>query len=109
MNTINDTQCNNEPTEEIMVACDICLKEVPASEVKNCEATDYVRHFCGLECYEKWRMNLQIRAVKILDSAHPQTSRRFPGLDHGIYIRSLRGTGSRISAFPASQIITGFQ
>ena len=56
MNTINDTQCNNEPTEEIMVACDICLKEVPASEVKNCEATDYVRHFCGLECYEKWRM-----------------------------------------------------
>jgi hypothetical protein len=55
MNTINDMQCNDEPTEGIMVACDICLKEVPASEAKNCEATDYVIHFCGLECYEKWR------------------------------------------------------
>ena len=55
MNTINDLQCNDEPTEGIMMACDICLKEIPASESKNCEATDYVIHFCGLECYEKWR------------------------------------------------------
>ena len=37
------------------VACEICLKEVPTSEATVPEATDYVVHFCGLECYEKWK------------------------------------------------------
>ena len=40
---------NNE-----VIACDVCMKEVPASEAKSEEASDYVRHFCGLDCYEKW-------------------------------------------------------
>jgi len=55
MNTGNDTQGVDEPAEATMVSCDICLKEIPVSEASNCEATDYVIHFCGLECYEKWR------------------------------------------------------
>lgn len=37
------------------VICDICLKEVPITEAVVPEAEDYVVHFCGLECYEKWR------------------------------------------------------
>ncbi|MEW5890131.1 MAG: DUF3330 domain-containing protein [Pseudomonadota bacterium] len=37
------------------VSCDVCLKEVPASEAKIAEAADYVAHFCGLECYAKWK------------------------------------------------------
>jgi hypothetical protein len=37
------------------VTCEICLKEVPITEAKVPEATDYVVHFCGLECYEKWK------------------------------------------------------
>lgn len=37
------------------IACDICLKEVPISEAKTPESVDYVAHFCGLECYDKWR------------------------------------------------------
>ncbi len=37
------------------VQCEVCMKEVPASEAKNEEATDYVAHFCGLNCYEKWK------------------------------------------------------
>lgn len=36
------------------IACDVCMKEVPASEAKNAEVSDYVVHFCGLDCYEKW-------------------------------------------------------
>ena len=36
------------------IACDVCLKEIPKSESKSEEAKDYVRYFCGLECYEKW-------------------------------------------------------
>ena len=37
------------------VQCDVCMKEVPVSEATVPEATDYVVHFCGLECYEKWK------------------------------------------------------
>lgn len=37
------------------VKCDECMKEVPSSEAKSVEASDYVAHFCGLECYDKWR------------------------------------------------------
>lgn len=40
--------------ENEKVECEICLKEIPISESKSSEATDYVIHFCGLECYEKW-------------------------------------------------------
>lgn len=38
-----------------VVKCDVCLKEVPVSEAKNAEAADYVAHFCGLACFDKWR------------------------------------------------------
>lgn len=44
----------NKPAEE-MVACEVCLKEIPASEASSEEARDYVAHFCGLECHEQWR------------------------------------------------------
>lgn len=37
------------------IACEICMKEVPLSEEKNFETTDYFVHFCGIECYEKWK------------------------------------------------------
>ena len=43
------------PVELEHVACEICLKEVPISEATVPEAMDYVAHFCGLECYEKWK------------------------------------------------------
>jgi hypothetical protein len=36
------------------VSCEICLKEVPASEAAMAEARDYVAYFCGLDCYRKW-------------------------------------------------------
>ena len=38
-----------------LVACEVCLKEIPMSESSSCEACDYVAYFCGLDCYEKWR------------------------------------------------------
>lgn len=44
-----------KPTGLILVACEVCLKQVPASEATVPEATDYFVHFCGLECYERWR------------------------------------------------------
>lgn len=44
-----------KPPEDEKVACEICIKEVPKSEAKSEEASDYVHHFCGLECYAKWK------------------------------------------------------
>lgn len=41
--------------QEENVTCEICLKEIPISEAKSEEATDYFLHFCGLDCYEKWK------------------------------------------------------
>lgn len=49
------TRTRDKPVEVEHVACEICLKEVPLSEAKVVEATDYFVHFCGLACYEKWK------------------------------------------------------
>lgn len=40
--------------ETEIIECSECLKEIPASEAKSAEGIDYVAHFCGLECYDKW-------------------------------------------------------
>jgi hypothetical protein len=45
----------DKPAEIELVSCEICLKEIPVSEATVPEATDYFVHFCGLECYEKWK------------------------------------------------------
>jgi Domain of unknown function (DUF3330) len=44
-----------KPTDATLVSCETCLKQVPASEAIVSEASDYFVHFCGLECYEKWK------------------------------------------------------
>lgn len=48
----------SEPTEtpqDQLLQCKTCMKEIPASEAYSVEASDYVSHYCGLECYEQWR------------------------------------------------------
>jgi hypothetical protein len=45
---------NTAPLVE-RVACKMCMKEIPKSEANIAEATDYVAHFCGVACYDKWR------------------------------------------------------
>lgn len=44
-----------KPVEVALVACEMCLKEVPVTEAMVPEASDYFAHFCGLECYQKWK------------------------------------------------------
>ena len=44
-----------QATEVEEVACEVCLKNIPASEAKSEEATYYVAYFCGLDCYDKWK------------------------------------------------------
>jgi len=49
-----------DSSEVEKVSCDICLKEVPISESVIPEAVDYVVHFCGLECYTKWKQESEL-------------------------------------------------
>jgi len=42
-------------SQESLVECEVCLKEIPTSAAKHDETSDYVRHFCGIECYAKWK------------------------------------------------------
>mgnify|MGYP001205298861 FL=1 len=37
------------------VACATCRAEVPLSVAAAGEAGDYVRYFCGLDCFAAWR------------------------------------------------------
>lgn len=53
---------NHKPAGSEMVACEICLKEIPVSEAKSEEATDYVLYFCGIDCYEKWKQQAEDEA-----------------------------------------------
>ena len=57
-------QATNTTDDQGLIACDICLKEIPASGAKNEEASDYVFHFCGIDCYAKWKDPDNSTAVK---------------------------------------------
>jgi hypothetical protein len=37
-----------------IVACEICLREIPRSVAHSHEGAEYVYHFCGAECYQRW-------------------------------------------------------
>ena len=52
---MSDTPEKPVPAEpEQTIACEVCLKEVPTTEVHTMEAVDYVHHFCGLDCLDQW-------------------------------------------------------
>lgn len=48
------TQCSDEAACTV-VSCAVCMKEVPSDAVKVTDAQDYVLHFCGLDCLERWQ------------------------------------------------------
>lgn len=59
----------NEPAPVELVACEVCLKEVPKSEATVPEVADYVAYFCGLDCYQKWQQ--QAKAAQARQSTKP--------------------------------------
>ncbi len=56
--------------EQGLVACDVCLKEIPRSAARSVEAADYTYYFCGQQCYEKWLAGVGMREVE-LTAAEP--------------------------------------
>ena len=58
----NTTMNVNEPS----TACCVCCKEIPLDAAFTPEGAEYVEHFCGLECYQRfhtWRYAPSIGAV----------------------------------------------
>ena len=42
-------------TSAAPIACSVCQREIPVSAAVWREGSDYVAHFCGLDCYDRWR------------------------------------------------------
>jgi hypothetical protein len=49
-----DAYTRDESVATAQIACTVCQHEIPVTEAISFEATDYVAHFCGLECYQRW-------------------------------------------------------
>lgn len=47
-------QCSDEDRCTVF-SCEVCLKGVPADSAKSSDTQDYVHHFCGLDCLERWQ------------------------------------------------------
>jgi hypothetical protein len=47
--------------QDSVLTCEVCLEEIPESGSYSDETSDYVRHFCGLECYRLWREKAESR------------------------------------------------
>jgi hypothetical protein len=50
---MNSTSQNQK---DDFIVCEICLKEIPISEIRSEEASEYVMHYFGLECYATWKL-----------------------------------------------------
>lgn len=51
--------------ESGVVACEICLKEIPRSVGQSEEAVDYVYYFCGPSCYERWKAGPAVHTIGV--------------------------------------------
>ena len=46
---------------EQKVSCELCMREIPRSEALVSEAQDYALYFCGIECFDEWRRQLETK------------------------------------------------
>jgi hypothetical protein len=44
-----------ENPPEGLVACEVCLTEIPRSVARSHEGSDYVLYFCGDKCFAEWQ------------------------------------------------------
>ncbi len=47
-----------KPEAPELIACDVCMKEIPRDVAKSEEGREYVYHFCGQECFDKWKRQI---------------------------------------------------
>lgn len=41
------------------IACHICKTEIPKAAALHAEGTEYVHHFCNVECLDYWKKKNQ--------------------------------------------------
>ena len=44
-----------KPEEPEVLACKVCMTEIPKDLAKSDESSEYVYHYCGKDCYDKWQ------------------------------------------------------
>jgi len=42
------------PVDTPLLACRVCLSEIPHSVADTAEGREYVHYFCGADCYLTW-------------------------------------------------------
>ena len=42
------------PQAPPQLSCEVCLTEIPSTVAHTVEGEDYVHHFCGTDCLERW-------------------------------------------------------
>nr|WP_228112025.1 MULTISPECIES: DUF3330 domain-containing protein [Betaproteobacteria] len=55
----------NEPT----TSCCVCCKEIPLDAAFTPEGSEYVEHFCGLDCYERFQARAKAVAEPVTTPA----------------------------------------
>ena len=55
----------NAPNTASCTTCCVCCKEIPLDAAFTPEGAEYVEHFCGLDCYERF----QARAKALNESS----------------------------------------
>jgi hypothetical protein len=45
----------NAPNTASCTTCCVCCKEIPSDAAFTPEGAEYVEHFCGLDCYERFQ------------------------------------------------------
>jgi hypothetical protein len=51
------------PSGEPTITCATCFNEVPLSAAFTPEGAEYVEHFCGIECYQRFVAEAKRRAA----------------------------------------------
>lgn len=60
MSNVKNTDRPSRATPETeTIACEVCMKEIPRSVAHSHEGPDYVLHFCGSGCFDRWREGLE--------------------------------------------------
>jgi hypothetical protein len=58
------------------VPCAVCMNEVPRDEAQSPEGSDYVAFLCGLDCYDKWSKEADLKYQADRDRSIQDPSKR---------------------------------
>jgi hypothetical protein len=49
-------KASKRAAQGVLVSCTTCMAEIPRSEAYSPEGADYTLYFCGLKCFDAWRL-----------------------------------------------------